>query len=133
MDKVKIAFIALGTIIAQGLGGWDMTLGTLVAFVIIDYVTGVMAAICRKEISSKIGYQGLMKKLSIFIAVYMVCLLGNLLGIETARYAIIVGFIINEGFSILENFNNMKFRYPKVLDELFKILKKKVGGDDEYN
>ena len=52
MDKVKIAFIALGTIIAQALGGWDMALQTLVAFVVIDYATGVMAAIIKKEVSS---------------------------------------------------------------------------------
>jgi len=128
MDKIKLALIALSTIIIQALGGWDMSLRVLVSFVIIDYGTGVMAAICRKEISSMIGYRGLFKKISMFIAVYMACLLGELLGIPTLRIAVISGFITNEFFSILENFDKIKLKYPKILDKLFEILKNHAEG-----
>ena len=65
--SVIIAFV--GGIISYGLGGWDKLLKVLVALVILDYVTGVLKAIYNKELSSEVGYRGIIRKILIFVVV----------------------------------------------------------------
>lgn len=59
---VSIIFGVVGGFIAGALGGWDKWLIALVIFVIFDYITGVIKAIYKKQLSSEIGFKGILKK-----------------------------------------------------------------------
>jgi toxin secretion/phage lysis holin len=65
----QLMLTATGGYIGYFLGGWDGFLYALVAFVVIDYVTGLMVAILNKKLSSEIGARGIFKKVLIFIMV----------------------------------------------------------------
>ena len=66
---IKSIIAVIGTVISNWLGGWDVALQVLVAFVVIDYVTGVSAAYHRKEVSSYRGFWGIVKKIMLFVPV----------------------------------------------------------------
>lgn len=109
-------------------GGWTGVLSTLILFMILDYVTGiVVAAFFHKSnktesgsLSSVAGYKGLFKKIGILIAVAIANHVDILMGVNGVLLnAIIYGFIANEGLSILENIGNMGVKLP---DKLVKAL-----------
>ena len=78
-NTVSVAFGIFGGAIAWLLGGWDVLLWTLTAFVILDYLTGLMRAWKQKELSSEIGFEGLVKKIMIFTLVIVANFLQNLI------------------------------------------------------
>ena len=63
LNFIKVTFTAIGGFLGYILGGHDSFLYALIAFVVIDYITGVMLAIIRKEVSSAIGFKGIFKKI----------------------------------------------------------------------
>lgn len=103
----------------------------LIIFIVIDYITGILKAIYNKELNSRIGAKGIIKKVGYIFIVIISSLLDNLLGSqEKIRSLIIYMFIANEGISILENWAKMGIKIPKFLKDKFNSLNK---TDDNNN
>ena len=137
MDKVfnwfSIVFGVVGGFFAAVLGGWDKWLIALVAFVCIDYVTGVVSAIYTKTLSSEIGFRGLMKKILIFVVVAVAVILQGLL--ENAiplRDIAVCFYLANEGISLLENVAMFLPIPKKIRTVLLQIREKGDGADDNH-
>src|SRR5699024_12324212 len=68
-NTIQLIFTGIGGWLGYFLGGWDGLLYALVAFVVIDYITGVMCAIINRELSSAVGFKGIFRKVLIFLLV----------------------------------------------------------------
>ena len=130
---IQIAFTALGGFLGWFLGGADGFLYALIAFVVIDYITGVMCAISDKSLSSEVGFRGICRKVLIFILVGV----GNLLDVYilgeagVLRTAVIFFYLSNEGVSLLENASRLGLPIPEKLKEILQQLHDKGGNDHE--
>lgn len=104
MNSIKIILALLLSIVTSLLGGYDMAIQVLTTLIVIDYLTGIMKAIVNKELSSYLGWRGLIKKISMYlcimVAVQLECLINQP---NTIRNLVAFGFVANEGISILEN------------------------------
>ena len=67
--RIQGGFAAVGGFLGWYLGGLDGLMYALIAFVVIDYLTGVLCAIADKKLSSNIGFNGIARKVLIFILV----------------------------------------------------------------
>ena len=111
---IQIVFAAIGGGIGWFLGGADGFLYALIAFVVIDYITGVMCAIVDKKLSSEVGFKGIFKKVLIFILVGV----GNIIDVQVLgqagvlRTAVIFFYLSNEGVSLLENAGHLGLPIP---------------------
>ena len=112
-------------------GAWDMVLQVLIALIIVDYITGLMVGFSTNNVSSKIGFKGLLKKAGILICVIVAVMADKVIGTDnTLRLAIILCFCGNEGISILENVTKLGVPIPqKLLDALLQL--KGNGGTKE--
>lgn len=124
-NLIKAMFTAIGGYLGYVLGGRDGFLYALVAFVVIDYLTGVMVSVINKKLSSDIGFKGIFKKVMIFLMVAIghtidAHLIGNGAAIRTA---VIFFYISNEGISILENSANLGLPVPEKLKDILVQLK----------
>ena len=132
-NGIQIAFTALGGFLGWLLGGEDGFLYALIAFVVIDYITGVMCAISDKSLSSEVGFRGICRKVLIFILVGV----GNLLDVYilgeagVLRTAVIFFYLSNEGVSLLENASRLGLPIPEKLKEILQQLHDKGGKDHE--
>ena len=130
ISTLQLIFAAIGGYIGWFLGGFDGFLYALVAFVIIDYITGLMAAFIEKKLSSSIGSKGIFKKVLIFILVGI----GHIIDLHiikngsAVRTAVIFFYLSNEGLSIIENATRIGLPVPEQLRIVFKELKK---GDEK--
>lgn len=108
------------------LGGFDVALQSLIIVIIIDYLTGIASAIYNKELSSKIGFQGIIKKFCYLLIVALSVVIDNLLGQSgLIRSLVIYFFVANDGLSIIENMAEMNVKLPqKLIDSLEQIRKK---------
>ena len=108
-------------------GELDGLLYALVAFMSIDYVTGLVVAWIRKELSSEIGFKGIAKKVFILslVAVGHILDVHVLGGGAVCRSAVIGFYIANEGISILENAGNIGLPLPKKIIDVLQQLKSK--------
>ena len=108
-------------------GELDGLIYALIAFMTIDYVTGLVVAWIRKELSSEIGFKGIAKKVFILslVAVGHILDVHVLGGGAVCRSAVIGFYIANEGISILENAGNIGLPLPKKLIEVLQQLKSK--------
>ena len=126
-NGIQGAFAILGAFLGWFLGGLDGFLYTLVAFVAIDYITGVMAAILDKKLSSEIGFRGIFRKVMIFILVGI----GNIIDIYllgkggAIRTAVIFFYLSNEGISILENSSRIGLPVPEKLKNVLEQMNRK--------
>lgn len=129
--NIQIAFTAIGGIIGAALGGFDGFLIALCIMMVTDYITGVIEAGYSHNISSKIGFKGILKKLLMFIVVAVAHLIDTYV-IHTPgmlRTATIFFYISNEGISILENIALCGVAIPKKLQAVLKQLHE----DEQYN
>lgn len=122
---IQVAFSAIGGMLGWFLGGMDGFLYALLAFVILDYITGVMVAAVQKKVSSEVGFKGICKKVLIFILIGManivdVQIIGNGSAIRTA---VIFFYLSNEGISILENTAIIGLPVPQKLKDVLEQLK----------
>ena len=130
---------ALGAVITTLFGGWDTGLATLVLFMTVDYVTGlIVAGVFQNSnktengaLESKAGWKGLCRKGTTLLIVLVACRLDLMLGSNYIRDAVIIGFVFNESISILENVGLMGVDLPPVLVKAIDILKSKTDGDKE--
>lgn len=104
------------------LGGFDGFLYALIFFMIVDYVTGVMVGIVNKNLSSEIGFKGIIKKVTIMFMVMVANIIDNNLLQEgsVVRTAVIFFYLSNEGISLVENANNLGVPIPKKLVSVLK-------------
>ena len=113
-----------GSLLGFLLGGFDGYLYSLLGFVVIDYLTGLALAAARRQVSSQIGFTGILKKMLIFVIVAMGHLLDqNLLGgSATLRTAMIFFYLANEAMSITENLGALGFPLPPKLKQVLTQL-----------
>ncbi|MDM7913619.1 MAG: phage holin family protein, partial [Methanotrichaceae archaeon] len=116
-------------------GGWDAILSALVMLVIIDYITGVMAAYFEKRLNSEVGFKGIAKKICIFLLVAMSTLLDSSSGLNEPflRTAVVMFFIANEGLSILENSGRLGVPLPDILKQALEKLHKQHTFEKQEN
>ena len=128
---IQLAFTALGGFLGWFLGGADGFLYALIAFVAIDYITGVMCAVVDKNLSSKIGFEGIFRKVLIFTLVGI----GNILDVyvlqdgHVLRMAVIFFYLSNEGVSLLENTVHLGLPVPEKLKDILAQLHNRNGGN----
>lgn len=129
---VQMAFVATGGFIGWFLGGMDGLLYALIAFVVIDYVTGVMCAIVDKKLSSNTGFKGIFRKVLVFIMVGVGHIIDSqILGNGSAlRTAIIFFYLSNEGLSMLENAGHLGLPIPEKLKDVLAQLHNREGKGD---
>ena len=106
-------------------GRLDGLLYALIAFMVIDYITGLIVAYIRKEISSKVGAKGIAKKVFILALVAVANILDSQVvgGSSVCRSAVIGFYIANEGISVTENAYLMGVPVPKKIVEVLKQIK----------
>ena len=128
---IQMAFAAIGGWFGWFLGGYDGFLYALIAFVVIDYILGVMCAILEKHLSSDIGARGIFKKVVIFSLVGIAHIIDqNIIGDGgVIRTAVIFFYLSNEGISIIENSTRIGLPVPEKLKEILEQLKD--GGDKD--
>ncbi len=137
MKKMKIEFNSIvamfATVTTYLFGGWDVALITLVVFMVLDYMTGVIIAINNKTLSSAVGMKGLSKKfLIILILIGAVCL-DRLMSNEAYIFRTLVCYfyIANEGISLIENAANLGLPVPQKLREVLEQLRDEKIGKNE--
>lgn len=117
---------ALAGIISSLFGGFDMLMQSLVVFMAIDILSGTMAAVFFKCLSSRASLRGIVKKAAtlfiIIIAVHLDALLGTN---DLTRNAAIIALILNELLSIIENLGRMGVKMPPAVVNALEILQKK--------
>ena len=135
-NVIQAAFAAVGGWLGYFLGGCDGLLYALLAFVILDYVTGVMCAVSDKKLSSAVGFKGICRKVLIFSLVGFGNLLDTQVFGETGvlRTAIIFFYLSNEGLSLVENAAYLGLPIPeklrKVLEQLHDRSEKEEEGEE---
>lgn len=130
-DIFKYIVAIGGSLVTYLFGGWSTLIQILVAFVVIDYVTGVLAAGVNKEISSRIGMIGIARKMLIFVLVACGHLVDMTLGTaDMIRDAVIYFYIANELFSILENAGKAGLPVPDILKNSIDTLKGKERNEN---
>lgn len=114
-NTIQLVFTGIGGWLGYFLGGWDGLLYALIAFVAIDYVTGVMCAISNHTLSSEVGFKGICRKVLIFLLVGIGSILdAHVIGSGSVlRTAVIFFYISNEGVSILENAARLGLPVPE--------------------
>lgn len=115
--SIQLVFTAVGGWLGYYLGGFDGLLYALVAFVVCDYITGVMGAVSDKRLSSAIGFKGIARKILIFILVGIGHLLDtHIIGNGSVlRTAVIFFYLSNEGLSLIENATHLGLPVPEKL------------------
>ena len=138
IKTVLLAIVGMaGSVIANLLGGWDTALQTILIFMAIDYVTGlVVAGVFKKStktdtgaLESKAGWKGLCRKGMTLLIILVAAQMDKVSGTEVIRNAVIIGYIANEALSIIENAGLMGLPVPKFIVNAIDILKKKSEGD----
>lgn len=123
----------VGSVFASFFGGWDAALTTLIIFMGIDYLTGlIVAGVFHKSqktqngsLESRAGWKGLCRKGMTLLVVLVACRLDLLTGSSFIRDAVVIAFVVNETLSIIENAGLMGVPIPSVLVKAIEILKKK--------
>lgn len=119
----RIVIMGIASIINTAFGGSDSLFKTLIAFMVLDYITGLCCAILTKTVSSKVGAKGIGKKVGILIMITITVLVeNNILFTTSLRYAIILFYISNEGISIVENMAKIGVPVPKRIMEILNNL-----------
>ena len=132
-NMIQVVFTMLGGWIGYFVGGCDGLLYALLAFVAIDYITGVMCAIADRKLSSEVGFKGICRKVLIFLLVGIANILDvNVVGTGSVlRTAVIFFYISNEGVSLLENAAHLGLPVPDKMKAVLEQLHKKAEEDDK--
>ena len=132
-NTIQLIFTAVGGWLGYFLGGCDGLLYALIAFVVIDYITGVMCAIINRELSSAVGFKGIFRKVMIFLLVGI----ANIIDVQVIgtgavlRTAVIFFYISNEGVSLLENAGHLGLPIPEKIKTLLEQLHDRAEKEEE--
>lgn len=129
----------IGSFIASLFGGFDAAMITLVMFMGIDYVSGlVVAGVFHKSnktqsgaLESRAGWKGLCRKGMTLVIVLIAARLDLLIGTTYVRDAVCIAFIANETISIIENAGIMGVKIPEPLMKAIEVLKNKHDTEGE--
>lgn len=129
----------VGGAIAALLGGWDEALITLIIFMAIDYLSGVIVAgvfhTSKKSeggaLESRAGFKGLCRKVIVLLFVLIATRLDLVMGTTYVRDAVIIGFITNELISIVENAGLMGIPLPAVITKAIDVLTAKADKEQK--
>lgn len=115
----------ISTTLVYLFGGFDVALSCIVIAIALDYISGLIKAFYTKQLSSKIGFKGLLKKIGILILIMVSVLVDRVAGDTGAiRTLVIYYFVANEGLSIIENLAATNIPIPSVLKKALKAIKK---------
>ena len=134
-NTIQLIFTAVGGWLGYFLGGCDGLLYALIAFVVIDYITGVMCAIIDKKLSSAVGFKGIFRKVLIFLLVGI----ANIIDVQVIgngavlRTAVIFFYISNEGVSLLENAGHLGLPIPEKIKTVLEQLHDRAENGKEGN
>ena len=132
-NTIQLIFTAIGGWLGWFLGGCDGLLYALIAFVAIDYITGVMCAVIDHRLSSEVGFKGIFKKVLIFLLVGV----ANILDVQVIgtgcglRTAVIFFYISNEGVSLLENAAYLGLPVPEKIKTVLEQLHNRSESEDK--
>lgn len=132
-------FGVIGSAIASIFGGWDAGLATLLIFMGLDYVSGlIVAGVFHKSnktgtgsLESKAGWKGLCRKCMTLVFVLVAYRLDLVIGTNYIRDTVIIAFIANETISLVENAGLMGVPLPAVITKAVDILQKKTNIEKE--
>lgn len=132
-NLIQLVFTGVGGWLGWFLGGCDGLLYALIAFVIIDYLTGVMCAINDHNLSSEVGFRGICRKVLIFLLVGIANILDvNVIGTGSVlRTAVIFFYISNEGVSLLENAAHLGLPVPDAIKTVLEQLHDRADEKEE--
>lgn len=113
-------------------GPWDAMIMVLLAVTALDYATGVACAAVAKELSSSVGFKGLVKKVFTFVLVALAAMLDKLVPSTNGavRSAVCMFYIANEGISILENAGGLGLPLPNALKKALLKLQEKEEAEE---
>ena len=133
LNYFKVIVATIGTGLTWLFGSWDTALIVLIAFMVLDYITGLLRAWINKEVSSDVGLKGIARKTVIFIVLIVAVLLDRLLNTGTwvFRTLICYFYIANEGISLLENCAGLGLPIPDKLK--YALAQLKDGEKKELN
>lgn len=131
----------VGGVISTLYGGWDSALTTLIIFMAIDYITGLIVAGVFKNsektdtgaLESRAGFKGLCRKGVTLLIVLVACRLDLVIGTTFVKDATVIAFIANETISIIENAGLMGIPIPSVIVKSIDVLKSKAEEDKNEN
>lgn len=132
-NTIQLVFTVIGGWLGYFLGGCDGLLYALIAFVIIDYVTGVMCAINDHTLSSEVGFRGICRKVLIFLLVGIANILDvSVIGSGSVlRTAVIFFYISNEGLSLVENAAHLGLPVPEKIKSVLEQLHDRTDDKEE--
>lgn len=127
----------VGSVIASLFGGWDSGLATLMIFMGVDYLSGlVIAGVFKRSpksstgaLESKAGFEGLCRKCYTLIFVLVAYRLDLVIGTSYIRDAVIIAFIVNETISLVENAGLIGLPLPAVITKAIDILQKRAESE----
>lgn len=129
----------IGGFISTAFGGWNSAITTLVIFMGVDYVTGLITAgIFHKsnktesgKLESRAGWKGLLRKGITLLIVLVACRLDIALNTTFIKDATVIAFICNEAISIIENAGLMGIPIPKVITRAIEVLKERNDKNEQ--
>lgn len=130
LERLDVAFktgaAALGAVVGYLFGGWSELLGILLTFVVLDYITGILAASKEGTLRSAVGFKRIPKKIMIFLLVAVGHLIDRAVGTNGLfRDATIFFYLANELLSIVENAGRMGLPVPEQIQQAVEVLKGK--------
>lgn len=134
-NTIQFIFTVVGGWLGYFLGGCDGLLYALIAFVAIDYITGVMCAVIDRKLSSAVGFKGIFRKVLIFLLVGI----ANIIDVQVVgtgavlRTAVIFFYISNEGVSLLENAGHLGLPIPERVKTVLEQLHDRAENGKEGN
>ena len=123
-EPVKLTAAVIGGVATYLWGPWDAMIIALIVMVSADYITGIIKGAVRRELSSEIGWKGLLKKVMTFVVVAVASVADRLISGSggTLRSAVILYYIANEALSILENAGEIGLPIPAQLKKAMKKI-----------
>ena len=137
MSKIQIIIDsiagAVGAVLGFMYGEVNGLFWALIAFMALDYITGVIVAVIEKRLSSEVGFRGLAKKflILVFVAVGHIADTYILGGTPAAMSAVMLFYIANEGISIIENAAALGLPVPKKLTSIMEQIKNKSEREEK--
>jgi len=118
----------IGALVSYAVDGLGMAVTVLIGFMAIDYLTGIMGGIVNRNLNSRVGFNGIIRKIYYLMLVGSVYLLSLVIpGIEYAGDGAAIAFCVLEFISITENGTKMGLPMPDFIKELLAIVKDKTG------
>ena len=128
---IKFSCGVIAAVLSNIFGGLDALFTALLVCIVIDYITGICAAVYEKKLNSEIGFKGIFKKVAILCIIVLAHELEIVIGVAGVRDLVVGFYVANEGISILENAAKMNVPVARNLTGFLDQLKDKLERDDE--